>query len=263
MFLNFLERLLTPCPKPVRAMGYLKEALGVARRYRRCREHWKEHIEHCRSIILRAVEGCWRRRRVVILGGGMLHDVPLIELAEDFREVYLVDIVHPFSSRWKTRRIRNLTRVAADVTNTVEELYWVSDEPDKPLPESHPDLFLDDPEVDLTISLNLLSQLPCMPLDYLSRFHAHRIPAREEYARNLIRAHLEYLDRLPGRVALITDVERIKIDLTDHVVERKDLLFGLKLPKLGEEWEWRLAPCPEADSRHHFYRRVAGIAEWK
>jgi hypothetical protein len=41
------------------------------------------------------------------------------------------------------------------------------------------------------------------------------------------------------------------------------LLFGLKLPKQGEEWEWKLAPCPEADSRHHYYRRVVGIESWK
>ena len=85
----------------------------------------------------------------------------------------------------------------------------------------------------------------------------------EEYARDLIRAHLAYLDRLPGRAALVTDFERLKITRHDAVVERRDLFFGVKLPKWGEEWEWRLAPCPEADPNHHYYRRVVGIPDWK
>jgi hypothetical protein len=261
--LDFLDRLLTPCPWHVRAMGYLREAIGIRRRYRRCKADWREHIDRCREIILRAAAKCERRRKAVILGSGLLHDVPFAELTATFREVVLVDIVHPLRSRFRTRSFKNLRRVRADLTNTVANLYRVSDEPEKPLPTAAPDLFLNDPEVDLTVSLNLLSQLPCMPLDYLAIHRAHTQNVMEEYARGVIRAHLDYLARLPGRVVLITDVERLKIDMMRRVVERKDLLFGLTLPKPGEEWEWRLAPCPEADPRHHYFRRVVGIADYK
>jgi hypothetical protein len=244
-------------------MGYLREASGIRRRYRRCRAHWQSHIDRCRAVIHQAMSRCDQRRKVVILGAGLLHDVPLDELAGAFREVILVDIVHPFFSRRQTRRLPNVKRVTADITNTVRDLYWAADDPDIPLPRSRSDLFLDDPEIDLAVSLNLLSQLPCMPITYLTRFRAHPPQAAADYARDVIQTHLHYLGRFPGRVALITDIERIKIDLGNRVVERKDLLFGLSLPKPGEEWEWRLAPCPEADSRHHFFRRVVGIADWK
>ncbi len=263
MFLELLESLLTPCPRSVRAMGFLKEAIGIRSRYRRCREPWKDHIEHCRDIILRGMKRCEQHRKAAILGAGLLHDVPLRELSETFREVLLVDIVHPFFSRWRTWKYKNVRRVRADVTNTIDDLYRVSDEPDKPLPQSKPDLFLDDPEVDFTVSVNLLSQLPCMPLAYLAWYRTHPQERCEAYARDVIAAHLDYLSQLPGRVTLITDIERIKIDLMNRVVETKDLLFGLKLPKAGEEWEWKLAPCPEADYHHHFYRRVVGIVDWK
>ena len=263
MLIELFETIFTRCPWRLRAMGYLREAIGIRSRYRRCRTYWQEHIERCRAIILKGMQRCEQKRKAVVLGAGLLHDVPLEELSAAFREVLLVDIVHPLFSRWRTRRFPNVRRLTADVTNTVRDLYGVSDEPDKPLPKSRPDLFLDDPEIDLTISLNLLSQLPCMPIGYLTSQGAHTASAKDEYARDVIRAHMEYLDRLPGKVVLITDIERLKIDMMRRIVERKDLLFGLSLPKSGEEWEWKLAPCPEADQRHHYYRRVVGIGDWK
>jgi hypothetical protein len=263
MLLELLEYALTACPRPVRAMGYLKEAIAIRSRVGRVREHWQEHIDHCHSMIRRAMGKCQSRRKAIILGGGLLNDVPIAELASTFRDVILVDIVHPFFSRWPTRRLRNVHRLAADVTDTINALYWVSDEPDLPLPKSAPTLLLDDAEIDLTISVNLLSQLPCMPMSYLERQRAHSHEAILAYARNVMQAHLDHLRRLPGRVVLITDVERLKIDMLRRVVERKDLLFGLKLPQPDEEWEWRLAPCPEADSKHDFFRRVVGFEDWK
>ena len=75
--------------------------------------------------------------------------------------------------------------------------------------------------------------------------------------------HLAYLDRVPGRVALVTDVERLKITRAGAVVERRDLFFGVPWPARGEEWEWKLAPCPEADPAHHYYRQVVGVPDWK
>jgi hypothetical protein len=263
MLLGLLERVLTRCPRSVRAMGYLKEAIGIRNRYRRVAQHWQPHIDQCRSMTLRAMERCSSRRKAIVLGGGLLHDVPLAELAASFREVILVDIVHPYFGRWTTRKFKNVRRLAADVTATVEALYWVSDEPEEQLPKSTPTLFLDDPELDFTVSLNLLSQLPCMPTSHLTRQRAHTTGAIDAYARDVIQAHLEYLGDLSGQVVLITDVERLKIDMMRRVVERKDLLFGLTLPKPGVEWEWQLAPCPEADSKHHYFRRVVGIEKFK
>ncbi|MCE9533265.1 MAG: hypothetical protein K8T89_19375 [Planctomycetes bacterium] len=259
---DFLERMLTRCPWHLRAMGYLREAIGIRGRYRRCQQHWQSHIDHCHQIIRQAIGRCAKRRTAVVLGAGLLHDVPLVELSRSFQKILLVDIVHPFWSRWQTRRFKNVQRVSADVSNIVEELFWVSDEPDKPLPKSKPDLFLDRTDIDLTISINLLSQLPCMPMGYLVWHGAHTPEEIDAFARDVMQAHLDYLERLPGKVVLITDIERIKIDLSNRIVEVTDLLFGLKLPKAGEEWEWKLAPCPEADPRHHFYRRVVGIADF-
>jgi hypothetical protein len=244
-------------------MGFLTDVRGIQRRYRRVRDQWAEHLNKSRSVILRGARRAEERRKAVVLGGGLLYDVPLAELAGMFREVILVDLVHPWSVRREIRHLQNVRRVAADVTGTIAAAYRVAWDGHLPLPRSEPTLFLDDPEVDFTASVNLLSQLPCMPMAYLTREGAHPKEEIDEYARDLIRAHIVYLDRLPGRVALVTDFERLKITLLGKTVEVRDLFFGVRLPRWGEEWEWKLAPCPEADRSHHYYRRVVGIADWK
>jgi hypothetical protein len=244
-------------------MGFPAEVAGIQGRYQRCKEHWANHVERSRAIILQGAARAERKRKAVILGGGLQHDVPLEELAIMFREIVLVDLIHPFNSRWATRKLANVNRVDADITGTIARAYAVAWDKDEPLPKSEPTLYLDDPDLDFTASVNLLSQLPCIPVAYLQRQHAHSEQKINEFARDLIRAHLTYLSRLPGKVTLITDFERLKINLMGQVVERRDLFFGVPRPTRGEEWEWRLAPCPEADKSHHYYRRVIGIADWK
>jgi hypothetical protein len=247
----------------VAALGFPAEVAGLQGRYRRCREQWANHVERSRAVILDGAKRTEQKRKAVVLGGGLQHDVPLDELAAMFREVVLVDLIHPFASRWATRKLSNVKRVEADITGTIARVHAVAWDADDPLPKSEPTLYLDDPEVDFTASVNLLSQLPCMPVAYLQNQNVHRQEKIDEYARDVIRSHLAYLDRLPGRVTLVTDFERLKINLMGQVVERRDLFFGVPWPTRGEEWEWRLAPCPEADRSHHYYRRVIGIPDWK
>ncbi len=84
-----------------------------------------------------------------------------------------------------------------------------------------------------------------------------------DFGRDLIRSHLQYLRRLPGTVALIADVEHLKVDSKGAVVERVDTLHGVPLPWAGEEWIWNIAPRPEADWNHSHQFRVVGIADVK
>lgn len=244
-------------------MGFIQEISGIQGRYRRVKDAWASHVDHCLQTIRQGMALTPQRRKAVILGAGLMHDVPIAELCQQFREVILVDIFHPFSSRWKTRKFANLRRVSADITNTVDQAYRVAWDHDEPLPASKPDLFLNDPELDFTASVNLLSQLPCMPMTYLQYQRVHSTEKVLDYVRNLLSTHMAYLRQLPGVVTLITDIERLKYNLMNQLVERKDLFFGIPPPTGGTEWEWRLAPCPEADERHHFYRRVIGIPDWK
>ena len=146
---------------------------------------------------------CKQRRKAVVLGSGPLLDVPLAELSAGFTEVVLVDIVQPLGDRWR-RRFANVQTVTADVTGVAEEVYRVAKDPSAALPRAEPSLFCNDPDVDLVASVNLLSQLPYLPAEYLARVGEHAAPdAIESFARDMVAAHVAYLQgRVPGVAAL-------------------------------------------------------------
>lgn len=112
-------------------------------------------------------------------------------------------------------------------------------------------------------SVNLLSQLPYFPAVYLTRAGAHPVRAVADFAQAIIRAHLDYLQRLPGVVALLSDLECLTLNRSGRVVERSDALYGVKLPWAGAEWVWQLAPRLQVDVEHSYQRRVTGIPNIK
>jgi hypothetical protein len=263
MLAEALEYLLTPCPRVARRLGYLYEVIAIKARHARCRKAWAPHLERTRSVLRAAMARCEQGRKAVILGSGMLLDVPLDELARGFRQVVLVDLVHPLGARWRRRRFANVIALTADVTNTAEALLRAAKSPGQPLPVSKPTLFLEDGEVDLVASVNLLSQLPYLPVEFLRGVGNRSEQAITEFSRGLIRAHLDYLRRLPGVVALVADVEQHKLGRDGSVVARTDTLHGIELPWRGEEWVWHLAPRPEAHPELSYNRRVIGVADIK
>jgi hypothetical protein len=263
MLPRWLENLLTPCPRHLRQMGYLREVLNIQRRHEQWPQAWRPHQENTRQVLLAAVELCPQRRRAVVFGSGPLLDVPLAELAGAFREVVLVDILHPVSARWRQRRWANVRRVTADVTGTVAEVYRRAHDAAAALPRSRPELFVDDGEVDLAASVNLLSQLPYFPEQYLLRAGAHEPAAILAYAQEVIRAHLAYLQRLPGVATLVADVEQQTVTAAGRVLERVSTLYGVDFPWQGQEWTWQLVPRRGQYPHHGYHRRVVGIVDVK
>jgi hypothetical protein len=260
MLAELFRYLVTPCPRYVRAMGYLHEQVSIKARYDRCRRAWEPHLERTKDVIRAAVKKCPARRKAVVFGSGMLYDVPLPELAAAFAQVALVDVVHPLGAGW---RLANVSALAADVTGTAETVYRVARRGGEPLPRVAPQLFCDDPEVDLVASVNLLSQLPYVPCKYLSDAGTYPKEEVAAFGRDLVLAHIDYLKRLPGVVALVCDLERLTLDGGGKLVERLSALRGVELPWTGEEWTWDLAPRPEASPVYSYQRRVTGIPNVK
>jgi hypothetical protein len=256
MLAELLRYVVAPCPRYVRAMGYLHEQVSIKARHDRCRRAWEPHLERTRSVIRAAMARCPTKRKAVIFGSGMLYDVPLPELAAQFAHVVLVDVVHPMGGGW---RLANVSALAADVTGTAETVYRLARRGGEPLPRVVPQAFCGDPEVDLVASVNLLSQLSYVPCKYLT--DAGTYPADEitAFGRDVVRAHIDYLKRLPGVVALVCDLERLTVDRNGKLVERLSALRGVQLPWTGEAWTWDLAPRPEASPVCSYQRRVVGI----
>jgi hypothetical protein len=259
---DWLDRWLTPCPLHLREMGYKRELFGIRRRYRQWGRAWGPHCDNTRRLLLSAVRRCPKRRKAVVFGSGFLHDVPLDELCEAFGRVVLVDLIHPFSTRRRARR-RGVALLSADVTETAEGVWLAVEKPGTPLPRSRPRLFLGDDEVDFVASVNLLSQLPCMPEQYLRRWHTHPPEQIAAYCRDVIEAHLKYLQALSGVVALVADVEARTVSQSGDEVARRSTLYGATMPFRGETWVWPLVPRKSRPPHHAEHLVVVGVEDVK
>lgn len=262
MILELIEYLTTPCSWPMRKLGYLNGQLGIKVRHRQCRRAWKGHLERTKQAIRAAILDCPQRRKAVVLGSGLLLDVPLADLSATFQEVVLVDVVHPLSVYLAAQWYRNVKLVRADVTATATQLTKMAREPSQPLPRAAPQMFCDDSQVDYVVSVNLLSQLPYVPSFYLEK-KSRPDSEIEAYSHDLIESHLDYLKRLPGVVTLITDVEKLKVDRAGAVLDRFDILYGAALPWQADEWTWEHVPVKHVSPDYGYQRRVCAVKNIK
>lgn len=259
MIVELLENLLTPCSLAMRKVGYLRGQIGIQVRHRHCRSAWRQHLLKTKQVIREAIALCPQRRKAVILGSGLLLDVPLAELSQTFREVILVDVVHPLKAYLVASWYRNVRLIRADVTDTAAQLTKVAKTPSAPLPRATPMLFCGDSEIDYVASVNLASQLPYLPTLYLDQQRPRPETEVNSYARDLVESHFDYLRRLPGVVSLITDVEKLQLDATGNLIERFDILYGARLPWRGEEWIWEHVPIKHISREFAYHRRVCAI----
>ena len=234
MLREALEWVFTPASPAARQLGYLAETIALEARFRRSTAAWASHLEASRRAIAEAAEGAPGAGIVLILGSGPLLDVPLGLLARRFERVILADIVHPWRARGPARRLHNVHLMEMDATGMADALAQrrKGDPPPTPSVPALP------PEIrpDLTVSLNLLSQLATIP----SRRLGLEGEAAATLHTTLVRAHLTLLRSLPGRVTLIADMAQDS-RFADRV-ERWEPLEGLDLPAPDRSWDWLIAP---------------------
>ncbi|MCJ2051538.1 hypothetical protein [Methylobacterium sp. J-070] len=246
MLVAWALSLVNPAPLRLRRLGYVRQSGLLHARSRRCRASWAPHLARARSVVAAAAEATGRRRHAVVLGSGLLEDVPLETLGRLFDRVTLVDAVHPWPARLAARRHDNVTlthaEISAGLAGGLGELCAGSD---------------------LIVSANLLSQLPIVPLD---RYEAADREAPPQLARHLIEAHLASLDALAEqaeRVCLITDTVQREEDRAGCVTDSLDLMFGATLPPSDAAWDWEIAPFGEVDRRQRLIHRVHAYADWR
>lgn len=190
-----------------------------------------------------------------MLGSGRLLDVPLAALASAFRRVVLVDVLHPLWARLCVRRYSNVELHAADMTGIVAALPRIASMDE--LPNMRPFAPLHAPDVDFVVSLNVLSQLGAVPVEWLERrFGAPAAPAADGFGAALTRAHLDDLARCRATVCLITDVERLHVAADGAILERDSTIHDMPPPPAAEDWIWPIAPAPENDPTISEHRRV-------
>ena len=243
-------------------MGYVRELQALEARQNRCRAAWRPHLENTRALILEATELCEQRGKVLLLGSGLLFDIPVAELSERFREVVLVDIIHLRTVHRQVEQYPNVHMVQKDITGAVEQLYTCfRNRKSVRIPQYRPDFFLED-GFDLVVSSNILSQLPVIPNAFASRRVGIFTDGQmADFSRRLVENHLDWLSAFPHTVCLIADLERLQYEGL-RLIRREESLWGVALPKGGREWSWDLAPRPEIDFRLDIRHRVVGYASF-
>jgi hypothetical protein len=252
MLTEALTWLLTPAPAVARRLGHLAETIAISARYRRCRAAWTPHLIASRQALLASARRAASHRRALVLGSGPLLDVPLAELAAQFESVWLVDIVHPWSSRLAARRYRNVRLIEQDLTNSLARL---------PGAPTAPTLFLYEPEVDWVASVNLVSQLGNQPVQWLARHRPDlNANALADYSQTLIRQHLAWLVRFDAPVCILADLRQCRLDRDGRPVEIRDFAAFLEGWQIDAQWRWDLAPAGELSDHQTAFHDVVALS---
>lgn len=239
-------------------MGYLYETIAMRGRSRRCAASWKEHLEKSRAAVLAAAQACRAREAAVILGSGLLLDVPLAELSAVFKQVILVDIVHLPAVRKYVRRFANVRLENYDISTLALRLFETIKTAGHTLPEPVTADFASVSAPSLVVSLNLLSQLPVIP----GRFVRRHLPAvadqdLQAWSRRIVETHCASLAALSSDVCLIGDYAYVEYS-RDGSREAGSTLYGLALPDPQSTWLWPIAPRGEL-SRHAAKELEVGV----
>jgi hypothetical protein len=228
-----LEYLTTPCPAWARRLGYLSEAIAIRHRARRCRGAWAAHLAATRDAILRHAPA--QAAEITVLGAGLCHDVPVKALATRCQRLTLVDAVR---LRGGPRLPSNARYMTLDVHGAAEALH--AGRPLRPRAASPLTGFA---AAEVTFSVNLLSQLPLLPVRALRRRGMTPAEADAEAAR-IMAEHVDDLRALPGRAVLIADAERRTLD-PEGKIRTERLAAAAGLPAPTESWLWPVAPPGE------------------
>ncbi|OWV84981.1 hypothetical protein ATY81_11675 [Rhizobium sp. R72] len=245
------EALLYAATVPVTRKAhrrFIRYSVNLWSRAGRCSRQWAVHEEQSKNAVRSALVGLRQRRTAVVLGSGLLRDVPIEELARTFDTVVLVDLVHLASVRlWlRLKGYSNVRLIERDLSG-YDELA-VGKQPE-------PLAFLRTvPYLDFVVSANLLSQI--------GRGAKRRYEAEEKGAMpadtvtQLIEAHRSALEAAPCKTCLVTDVSYAVIDRHGKVHEETDLLHGVALSSVQATWKWAVAPLGEESADYQIVHEV-------
>jgi hypothetical protein len=241
MLSDLITSLTTPVSPALRGLGYLDEALDMRRRAKRSRQAWQPHLDRTRRFVLSSAEQCRDHGRAVILGSGLLLDVPLAELSALFGEVVLKDVVCFPGIQKQIATYKNVRFVEHDVTGIAERLYRNRQQGIHQLPEVSPPTRDDD--AGLIVSLNILSQLWVVPRAFAARTFPGIADDRiDDWCRQIVESHYTWLRSRHGEVCLVADYEFIKRDRQERIISRDSTVYGLEMPAPDASWTWDIAP---------------------
>ena len=251
MILEAIQYAATALVTPREFRPFIRSSLGLWGRARRCAKAWAAHEENCHAFISETIAPMKQQRTAVVLGSGLLRDVPIVELSRQFDTVVLVDLVHLASVRlWlSAKRIRNVRLISRDLSGYDDVLAGRETEPLGFLRQV--------PWLDLVISANILSQIG---VGAARRLEASEAADAADVVPKLVAAHLDGLAGLPCKTVLLTDTRYRVSDRAGAVLEDSDLMGGKTTPAAARSWPWTVAPFGEESRDYQIVHDVIAHA---
>ncbi len=228
--------------KMVRKMKFISDQEGIMNRYLREQEHWETHLNNTKAFIL----GSFQDREIknlAVLGSGWLLDLPLKELSKKFKKILLVDVYHPPQIVKKAEKYSNVILHETDLSGGAIQFCWDLRKAKIEHLESYildkfspkiPDLPV---KPDAFISLNLLSQLDSLLVEFLERKKVSVIDTEvSRFRANIQQFHLDWITRKPG--CLVTDVAEMNNGTDNKSEERPLIHVDFPRARRSEEWTW-------------------------
>lgn len=233
---------------------FIGSSVSLWSRANRCSREWAGHEERCRAFVMDTISRMKQQRTAVVLGSGLLRDVPIEQMAKAFDTVVLVDLVHLASVRLRLRakRLRNVRLISRDLAGLDAALAGAPVEPLAFLRQV--------PYLDLVISANLLSQIG-VGVERRLEQESHAQPA--DTVPRLIEAHLRALQDLASSTVLLTDTGFRVMDREGRTMEEADLLHGETVPLADEAWDWPVVPLGEQSRDYQILHRVVAVRTLK
>ena len=258
MILEALEWIITPSSLLARRSGLLAGQIAIRHRAQRCRALWHSHLTATRQAIRHCLENKQKPiNTLMVMGSGHLHDCALDDLLHFADQIVLVDIAHPIEMYWhKYRHKGRLQLVTRDLSFTLQKALRGKTTIDAPDPAFAALVS----QCDLVISLNLLSQLPIGAHDLWSTQGLAEATI-DTLAGQIVQAHRDLLALAPHHL-LITD-KVVRVRGIENGAERiggwQDLLYGVNLPKGGQDWLWTIASPQERGDDYWEERQVTAL----
>jgi len=222
-------------------MGYYNYQRGLIFHHMDEEGSWNSHLKNCRNFILKALD-YYKPSEVTILGSGWLLDIPLKEINDLVAEINLVDIIHPPEVKEQVSGLAKVILREDDVSGGLINEVWSK--------ARHRTFFnrlrsLDgiliseyQPQFDpgMVISLNILTQLENLPLEFLRRRSVKNEENYLRFRKEIQSKHISFLKKHES--VLISDISEVITDKSGNVVENPSALTDLPEAKLREDWTW-------------------------
>lgn len=222
-------------------MGYYNYQQGLIYHHLQEEGGWNSHLRNCRNFIIKSLN-IIKPSTVTVLGSGWLLDLPLREIANQVRQINLVDILHPPDVKRQVSVFKNVSLREEDITGGLIIEVWRNAGKRfffnrlKSLEAIRIPGYKPQYDPGMVISLNILTQLESLPLELLRKKSVLEEDSFLKFRKKIQQSHINFLEK--NISLLITDLSEIVTESSGDKYEIKSVLADIPHGIIEEEWTW-------------------------